>query len=285
MQPPFSTDANWQWQTHTEGQPPIAGQPPITGQPPIAAPRPYLTCALLADWQHGFFTQQFTPMNPFEITASLYPGTAAYRAKQVHGNTIWSPSAIPQPHHNDNLADGDGVVSEVANQAVWVCTADCTPVLIGDVRTGQVGAVHAGWRGTSQKIVPMAIARLQAQGSKLEDLRVALGPAIAGEVYQVDWDVAIATATTIAPEIAPLEASAAIAALLNWTDSPILADQSEGKVRLDVRRVNQLQMEQLGLAPEQIAIAPHCTFADPVNFFSHRRAPLRKAQWSGIVSR
>jgi polyphenol oxidase len=64
----------------------------------------------------------------------------------------------------------------------------------------------------------------------------------------------------------------------------VLPDEVAGKVRLDVRQVNRLQLLQLGLRPEQMAIAPHCTYADPVNFFSHRRAPLRKAQWSGIVS-
>jgi polyphenol oxidase len=104
-------------------------------------------------------------------------------------------------------------------------------------------------------------------------------------VYQVDRAVAVETAVTIAPEVAQLEEAAAIEALLGLEDSPVLPDAAEGKVRLDVRRVNRWQLAQLGLAPEQIAIAPHCTFADPVNFFSHRRAPLRKAQWSGIVSR
>lgn len=254
----------WQWETVGE--------------------RPYLTCELLAPWRHGFFTQQFAPMNPFEITALAFPGAAAYRAKQVHGNLILRPALIPAPVNNDNLVDGDGVVCEGPDQAVWVCTADCTPVLIGDRRTGQVAAIHAGWRGTAQKIVPVAIAQLQAQGSQLADLCVAMGPAIDGAVYQVDLDVAIATASTIAPEITNQAAPEAIAQLLALDHSPIRPDAAADKVRLDVRQVNRLQLEQLGLSPEQIAIAPHCTYADPVNFFSHRRAPLRKAQWSGIVS-
>jgi hypothetical protein len=254
----------WQWQTIGD--------------------RPYLTCELLADWQHGFFTQQFAPMNPFEITAAVYPTAVAYRAKQVHGNQVLRPSLIPEPVNNDNLIDGDGMVSERPNQAVWVCTADCTPVLLGDVRTGQVAAIHAGWRGTAQKIVPVAIAQLQAQGSQLEDLRVAMGPAIAGEVYQVDVAVAVQTASTIMPTLQSLPAEEAVQVLLELENSPVLPDATVGKVRLDVRQVNRLQLEQLGLVSEQLAIAPHCTYADPINFFSHRRAPLRKAQWSGIVS-
>jgi hypothetical protein len=147
-----------------------------------------------------------------------------------------------------------------------------------------VAAIHAGWRGTAQKIVPVAIAQLQAQGSQLEDLRVAMGPAIAGEVYQVDVAVAVQTASTIMPTLQSLPAEEAVQVLLELENSPVLPDATVGKVRLDVRQVNRLQLEQLGLVSEQLAIAPHCTYADPINFFSHRRAPLRKAQWSGIVS-
>ncbi len=268
---------SWQWQTITDGR---------SATIDVEGDRPYLICDLLADWQHGFLTQQFAPLNPFELTATLYPGATTYRAKQVHGSRVLRPSEIPQPVSNDNLIDGDGVMSEVAGQAVWVCTADCTPVLIGDRRTGQVAAVHAGWRGTAQSIVPVAIAQLQAQGSQIADLRVAMGPAIAGEVYQVDHAVAIATMGSVRPDLLALPTGVAIDQLVGLPDSPVLPDgTAAGKVRLDVRQVNRWQLLQLGLRPEQMAIAPHCTYADPVNFFSHRRAPLRKAQWSGIVSR
>jgi hypothetical protein len=55
-------------------------------------------------------------------------------------------------------------------------------------------------------------------------------------------------------------------------------------VRLDVRRAISLQLEQLGIAAEQIACAPHCTYQSPEHFFSYRRDKLKKVQWSGIVS-
>ena len=91
----------------------------------------------------------------------------------------------------------DGLLTEQRNQAVWACSADCTPVLIADTVTGQVAAVHAGWRGTALKIVTQAIARLRDQGSQLQNLRVAMGPAIAGEVYQVSEHVAAEVGATI----------------------------------------------------------------------------------------
>ncbi|MCY7275611.1 MAG: peptidoglycan editing factor PgeF [Phormidesmis sp. CAN_BIN44] len=245
---------------------------------------PYLTCSLLEPWKHGFFTQQFAPRSPFEITESLYPLAQAYRAKQVHGNLVLAPSEMPHPLSDENLPDGDGLISEQASQAVWVCSADCTPVLIADAKTGQVSAVHAGWRGTAQKIVPRAIARLCNQGSQLQDLRVAMGPAIAGEVYQVSTHVAVEVGATVIDIDSESSLDANVGRLLELPNSPLLSDSTLGRVRLDVRRVNALQLEQLGIGEEQVAIAPHCTYQDSVNFFSYRREKLKKAQWSGIVS-
>ncbi|MER3432772.1 MAG: peptidoglycan editing factor PgeF [Leptolyngbya sp. ERB_1_1] len=238
---------------------------------------PFLTCSLLEPWQHGFFTQQFSPRSPFELTEVLKPDAEIYRVQQVHGNTVLSPSELEQPRDRENLPQADGLITERSRQAVWACSADCTPALIGDAKTGNVAAVHAGWRGTAQKIVPVAIAKLRSQGSQLEDLRIALGPAISGEVYQVSDHVALEVGATIDP-------NPELEKLMSLPNSPILEDSTAGRSRLDVRRVIAIQLEQMGIVPEQIAIAPHCTYQDPTNFFSYRRAKLKKVQWSGIVS-
>ncbi|WP_138502994.1 peptidoglycan editing factor PgeF [Nostoc sp. PA-18-2419] len=241
---------------------------------------PYLRCSIL-DWDHGFFTQQFWPRSPQDLTLVLQPEASVYRLKQVHGNTVLTPQEIAKSTLEDGLASADGLISEQPLQAIWVASADCTPVLIGDVKTGQVAAVHAGWRGTAKKIVPQAIARLQSQGSQLDDLRVAMGPAIAGEVYQVSVDVAAEIGASIIPHN---EEQKIVQALHQLPNSPLLADPNPEKVRLDVRRINALQLESLGISGEQIAIAPYCTFQTPEHFFSYRREQEKKVQWSGIVS-
>jgi len=245
---------------------------------------PYLTCSLLEPWRHGFFSLHYAGRSPEELTPILQPSAQPYRIKQVHGNVVLTPSEVVEPGVDDDRPAADGLVSEQTEQAIWVCSADCTPVLIGDVETGQVAAIHAGWRGTALKIVPQAIVRMQAQGTRLVNLRVAMGPAIAGEVYQVSETVAAEVGATIS-HINPTHVTESIATLLELPNSPILPDPEAGRARLDVRRVNTLQLEQLGLSGEQIAIAPHCTFQDPENFFSYRRTKQKNVQWSGIVSR
>ncbi len=252
---------------------------------------PYLSCSLLSQFSHGFFTQQFWSHNLEDMTKILNQEASVYRLKQVHGNEVLTPQEIEskltvggdevEQVGEKTLAKADGLISELPLQALWTASADCTPALIGDVKTGQVAAVHAGWRGTAKKIVPQAISRMQSQGSKLQDLRIAMGPSIAGEVYQVSQDVAAQLGATLIPQE---DETAIINALQELPDSPLLPDSEPGKVRIDVRQVSALQMEQLGISPEQISLAPYCTYQNPENFFSHRRAKERKVQWSGIVS-
>jgi YfiH family protein len=214
--------------------------------------------------------------------AVLQPNAEVYRVKQVHSNIVLIPSEIGCSA--DSGDEADGLITELALQAVWVASADCTPVLIADVQTGQVAAVHAGWRGTAAKIVPQAIARLQAQGSLLQDLRIGMGPAIAGEVYQVSTSVAAAVGASIIPGDPDNAVESILKSLHAMPEPPVLADTQPGRVRLDIRRVIALQVEQLGMSPEQVAIAPYCTYQQPERFFSYRRDKLKKVQWSGIVS-
>ncbi|PSB05163.1 peptidoglycan editing factor PgeF [Merismopedia glauca] len=246
---------------------------------------PYLTCSLLNYWSHGFFTRQFSPREPAVLVQVLNREAQVYRVKQVHGAAVLSPSEVNiKAQEQGDYPFGDGLITEVPLQSIWVCSADCTPALIGDVKTGRVGAVHAGWRGTGKKILPEAIARLVQAGSHIPDLRVALGPAIAGDVYQVTTEVAAQVVSSLMSNDLTQLPLKIIEYAEKLPDSPILPDDEPGKVRLDVRKVNSIQLQQLGLNPEQIAIAPQCTYQDPENFFSYRREALKKVQWSGIVS-
>ena len=254
---------------------------------------PYLTCSLLQDWKHGFFTSAFSPRSPSELVGALQPEAQVYRVKQVHGNTVLTPSEIERAtvavrdegDQEPERPSADGILTEQPQQAVWVCTADCTPVLIADEKTGQVAAIHAGWRGTASRIVPNAIARLIDSGSRLENLRIAMGPAIAGEVYQVSETVAAEVGASMVPKDTAETPEAILNFLQQLPDSPILDDSLPGRVRLDVRRVNAIQLQQLGIRSEQVAIAPYCTYQKPEHFFSYRREQLKKVQWSGIVSK
>ncbi|NUN63977.1 peptidoglycan editing factor PgeF [Pseudanabaena biceps] len=235
-----------------------------------------LTCELLSDWKHGFFTRSHAPKLPSDLHNHLLPTGKAFRAKQVHGNHLVYANSMnidDQP-----LPEADGVWAtkdhHQANHSVWVCTADCVPVLIGDRQLGSVAAVHAGWRGTASGIVTKAITTLCEQGSELKNLRVALGPAISGTVYQVSKEVAQQVTDTINQPVG------------------LLPDVHPEKVKLDLRQVQAQQLQEIGLPHENIAIAPYCTLQSEKIFFSYRRHFLNnpqpqprvpQVQWSGIA--
>ena len=244
----------------------------------------YLTCRLLSHWQHGFFTKQFYPRLPEELTTILQPATTAFRVKQVHGNTVLTPQEIvtlvESGSLNNSIPDADAVINDRQSQSVWVASADCTPILIGDIQTGQVCAIHAGWRGTAKRIVVEAVSTFFKFGSQPENLRIAIGPAIAGKVYQVDDYVALEVGKTISN----LDETEVIDALKQLSKPPILEDELPAKVRLDVPQINFLQLTQLGIRPDHIAIAPYCTYQQNDLFFSYRRTGEKKVQWSGILS-
>ncbi len=235
---------------------------------------PYFTCSLLEQWKHGFFTKAFYPRSPEDLVRVLDPSAKVYRVKQVHGKDVLFPKEIK------GETEADGIITDGDKQAIWVASADCTPVLIGDINSFRVAAVHAGWRGTAKKIVPNAIEHFINCGSSLDNLRIAMGPAISGKVYQVEEEVA----EKVGKSILGKKVNNPLKKLSELPDSPLLEDPEPGKVRIDVRRVNQIQIEKLGIAKENIAIAPMCTFQQPEFFFSYRRTHNKKVQWSGIVS-
>jgi YfiH family protein len=236
----------------------------------------YLQADALAGFEHGFFTRQWSGRGPEELAAYLSAGVSVHRTRQVHGAAVLPASAASDP-----WPDGDGVVSDGGGQSVWVCGADCTPVLLADPRSGRVAACHAGWRGVAGRIVPAAIARLEAAGSRREDLRIALGPAVSGAAYQVEEAVALRVADSLAGSAggagpAALEALRAAGALAD--------DPDPGRHRLDIRLATLRQLRNEGLEEEQISLCPLCTVREPLLFHSWRRDQVKAVQWSGIVA-
>jgi polyphenol oxidase len=232
-----------------------------------------LVCDLLSGWQHGFFTRSHAPETPDRLKHMIRAEGRAYRAKQVHGDRVLSSTEIDL----DPLPEADGVCAieeNITPKSVWVCTADCVPVLIGDRRLGSVAAVHAGWRGTAAKILGVAIAKFLERGSSIADLCVALGPAISGDAYQVTQEVADRVLSTLAHP------------------QGISSDPQPDRCRLDLRAVQQQQLVEMGIKSDRIAIAPYCTLKDKEHFFSYRRNCLEnpdtppsrpQIQWSGIA--
>mgnify|MGYP003341115332 CR=1 FL=1 len=239
----------------------------------------YLQADLLADFEHGFFTRLWHGREPAELACHISAGVSVHRPRQIHSARVIpasEASAEPWP-------EADGLVSDAGGQSLWVCGADCTPVLLADPASGQVAACHAGWRGVAGGILLQAIQLLEQAGSCRADLLVALGPAVSGANYQVETAVAEQVARSL-----PFSGDAAVAleeALADLESCGALhPDPEPGRHRLDIRAATRRQLELAGIVADRIAVCPLCTVAEPLLFHSWRRDQVKAVQWSGIVS-
>ena len=229
-----------------------------------------------AGFEHGFFTRRWQGRGPDELAGYISAGISVHRPQQIHSGLVLEASQAqcePWP-------EADGLVSDRGGQSLWVCGADCTPVLIADPGTGHAAACHAGWRGVAAGILPEAVERLEARGAHRNTLLVALGPAVSGVNYQVGPDVVDAIGQRLFSDAMPADQRRQ---RLQEGDA-LLADPTPGRDRLDIRSAAALQLQHNGITADRIAHCPLCTVSEPELFHSWRRDQVKAVQWSGIVS-
>lgn len=184
-------------------------------------------------------------------------GLSFARVRQVHGARVVTAERPCAPRD-----EADAVVSRTAGVAACVAVADCVPVLIADPASGDVAAVHAGWRGTVARAAAAAVEALASKGgSRPRDLLAAIGPSIGPCCYEVSEELA-----------ARFEESFGVG----------VVDRSRASPRLDLWEANARALGAAGLAPERIDRLGRCTACEHRLFFSHRRdagATGRQAAW------
>ena len=239
----------------------------------------YLQADRLAEFEHGFFTRQWQGRGPQELAGALSAGITVHRPRQIHSALVLPASEARE----DPWPEADGLVSDGAGQSLWVCGADCTPVLIADPATGRVGACHAGWRGVAGRILPGALTLMEKAGSRRGDLLVALGPAVSGTSYQVERPVSLEVAQSLQPYQSNAD-DADVALEELRACGALLKDPDPTRDRLDIRAAAQAQLIHSGVDPARIEVCPLCTVEESLLFHSWRRDRIKAVQWSGIVA-
>jgi YfiH family protein len=180
--------------------------------------------ARLAWLDHGFGTRHAAVPEPL---ATLH---------QVH-----SAVCVDACGRAGRVGEGDALLSDTPGLLVGVRTADCVPILLADETHRAVAAVHAGWRGTVQRIAAHAVEALRARfGTAPAELHAAIGPGIGPCCFEVG------------PEVAAEFGMA-------------------GRVKIDLAAINRTQLIEAGVPPERIYSARLCTMCLPEEFHSFRR--------------
>jgi len=170
---------------------------------------------------------------------------------QVHGEAIVTVDG--QNYSGLRRAQADALITNVRGIAIGIETADCVPILLIDPATPAIGAVHAGWRSTVQKIVQKAVKKMQDEfGSDPSRMIAAIGPAIGPECYEVDG-----------PVMGPVRESFSF-----WKEVAI--PRSKDKWGLDLVKLNSMELLQIGLAEKNVHALGICTSCRKDLFYSFR---------------
>lgn len=210
---------------------------------------------------HGVTTRDFAPADMevsdlmADVRRRLVPGgERIFCGDQVHGNSVAMVKDSGQADGADirgpvvQFNGVDGLITSTPSLPIAIRTADCVPVILVDVLAKRIAVVHAGWRGTMDRIAEKAVGAMVEQGSDAENIVAWIGPAISRAAYEVSPDLADRFRDAFPDQ------------------DGILIDN-----HLDLVLLNAFQLREAGVAAPQIHAANCCTFKTPKTCCSHRR--------------
>ncbi len=243
-----------------------------------------LTSDVLSGIQHGFFTRrggassgvfsglncgfgssdlaEIVAMNRSRVAAQM--GLAPERLLTVHqthsARAINATDAIEAPR-----PEADAIVTDQPGLGLAVLTADCQPVLLADRSAGVIAAAHAGWRGVLSGILEATIDAMEGLGAVRARVRAVIGPSISQRAYEVGEEF--------------LEEFIAE----HPGNTRFFGNGEAGKYLFDLPGYGLARLRSAGV--EEAAWTGHCTYWDPDEYYSYRRACHRgEADYGRLIS-
>lgn len=148
--------------------------------------------------------------------------------------------------------EGDALITNLKNVPLLIFTADCVPISIIDTQNKAVGLVHAGWRGTYEKISKKTIQKMKEKyNSNPKDLVCIIGPSIGGCCYEVSEEL-----------VQKFNA--------NFTNtSEKFYKIKDGKYMLDLWKINEQILNEAGVF--EVINLNLCTVCSNDKFYSYRK--------------
>lgn len=176
-------------------------------------------------------------------------------AEIAHGNRV---EIVTAKDAGKIIAGADGLIANENNLFLSITIADCLPIFLFEPEKRIAGIVHAGWKSLAGDILAGAVAKFQEVGGKPKNILVGIGPAICQKHYEVGLEVAekFEKYQNVIKKVSP---------------RLIHLGRKNNKIFLDLKKIAELQLLELGLYKKNIEIIPECTFELSEKYFSARR--------------
>ncbi|MDD3845316.1 MAG: polyphenol oxidase family protein [Syntrophorhabdaceae bacterium] len=208
---------------------------------------------------HGFFTRR-SPSPALlgregELFLDAFSLNEAVVLHQEHGNDIHVIG------NGDRPVTGDGILLYKRGIAGVIKTADCLCVVLIDPGFPMVSILHAGWRGTLQKITSRALGMMAERGAAKQRIVALMGPSIRGCCYEVGKEVKEAFIGEGFPQT--------------------IFTSVNGSLHLDLKTANAHLLNEEGI--EAIYDTGLCTYCSGDDFASYRKG-ARSARQVNFVA-
>lgn len=192
--------------------------------------------------------------------------------RQVHGTDICVIDQafmdLSPDEQQNKLQEVDAVITDVPGYCICISTADCIPLLLYDWESGSVAAIHAGWRGTVQRITSQVLHQMQSlYGSSAENMVATIGPGISVSCFEVGEEVYETFR----------DKGFDLSRISFW-------NETTEKHHIDLCEANRIQLLDFGIPEKQIQLSGICTYTQDKEFFSARRLGINSGRiLSGIM--
>lgn len=190
---------------------------------------------------------------------------------QVHGVEVRCITQdflkLSASERQETLEGVDALMTDVKEVCIGVSTADCIPIIIYDPEHIAASVVHAGWRGTVNRITCQVVeAMTEVYHSDPGKLKAVIGPGISLQNFEVGDEVY----AQFAESSLPMDVVS--------SRMPAMNGDSQEKWHIDLWACNRLQLLDAGLLAEHIQVAGICTYDRCDYFFSARRLGIESGR-------
>lgn len=191
------------------------------------------------------------------------PEEKIYRVKQVHGKEV--VIIKNQAYKKITLDEKDGLITNVKGIALATYHADCVPIYFHDPIEEVVGLAHAGWKGSLSNIVNSMLEKMiEGFDSKVENIRVAIGPCICLACYEIGEDLVEKFSK-------------------KYPDNRDIFIKENGKTYLNLLKVNKINLLESGIKEKNIYYSDLCTSCNIDKLYSYRKERKTKNRMLGAI--